>query len=99
MIRASRSRSARKREPGVCSRRAKWGIRIGGERLLLVDLQANVLVELDVVLLEVVGDGSLENLGVEELLVEEDALAVEAVHLAFGNLLGDLLRFAGGLGL
>ena len=43
--------------------------------LRLPHLDADVLGQRDVVLLQVVGDVALKDLGVEELLVEQDALS------------------------
>ena len=53
----------------------KYGRDARGE--LLPDLQANVLLQLAIILLEHVGDRSLELPGVEKVLVEKDTLFVK----------------------
>jgi hypothetical protein len=65
----------------------------------LAHFNADVLLKRHAVLLEVVLHRAFEDLGVEEFLVEQDALGEEAVELSFGDFLGDVLRLAGGLGL
>src|SRR2546428_631374 len=66
---------------------------------LLSDFEPHVLLQLHPSRLDHVADLALVSVGVDELLVEQDALGVESVHLALGDLFGDLLRLSGGPGL
>src|SRR5687767_5742405 len=82
-----------------CRTRVSEWCRAGVPDLRLSNLHADVLFQVDAFVPQVLRNGALELLGIEEFLIEQRALGEERLHLPLGDLLGDLLGLAGGLGL